>query len=80
MKMKKNLLLFVVLTSMLSVFWGFEKSSQSEDLSQLTLDNIEALTSNESMIGLYYWPCSHSGGSQCIMKERYERCSRLYYC
>lgn len=71
---------FIGAIAAISISLGYGKYSSIKEVSQITLDNIEALSNPEDYRNLYFWPCYHSGGAQCIHRQSYEKCSRYYEC
>ena len=79
--MKKQILIFIFAVLAASgVILSIDSKKSDREINQLTLINAEALSSSELHGWLYYWPCSHTSGAQCIPHENIQSCSRLYYC
>ena len=77
--MKNSILLFVVLTTAAIAGWNYQQSKQKVELSDLALENIEALASDESGSSRYQTMgyCTPSDlNYMCTSRKTAEACRR----
>ena len=74
--MKKNILklTFIAAVAVAAGYTAYIQSQKTEALSDLTMENVEALAGGESGSSVYHiFPCNHSSWNECVYSPSSQR-------